>query len=155
MLDELYFKILVMSDDLEMCCDGSASFAFRFSKRSWGRNARRTPKNVCVGCYRFVRNLLCGAFRIQLPGEEGCKMSAARAQVCKSNVDQSPTWNKDFYLLPLTYQPFVSNRVLVAVFFFANLNLNTCPAVTAITVGWKKFEQPLKLWVKFITKTTN
>ena len=27
-------------------------FIFRFSRRSWGRNAWRTPKNVCVGGYR-------------------------------------------------------------------------------------------------------
>ena len=26
-------------------------FIFRFSRRSWGRNAWRTPKNVCVGGY--------------------------------------------------------------------------------------------------------
>ena len=27
-------------------------FIFRFSRRSWGRNTWRTPKNVCVGGYR-------------------------------------------------------------------------------------------------------
>ena len=31
-------------------------------------------------------------------------MGAAQAsQVCQSNVDQSPSWNKDFYLLSLIY----------------------------------------------------
>ena len=28
-------------------------FVFRFSRRSWGRNAWRTPKNVCVGGYNY------------------------------------------------------------------------------------------------------
>ena len=52
-------------------------------------------------------------------------MSAARAsQVCQSNVDQSPSWNKDFYLLPLIY----TNRLYIeqsygSSFFEAKLTL--------------------------------
>ena len=138
MFDELYFNISVVSEDLEMYCDWSTSFAFRFSRRSCGRNAWWTPKNVCAGCYRLMRNVVCGAFRIRLYylKRKGVKWAQRGPQVCQSNVDQSPTWNKDLCLLPLpiTYQPFVSNRVVVVVFFLANLNLNTFPVVTAITV---------------------
>ena len=39
--------------DLEVCCDWSRFFSAQVSRRSWGRNAWRTTKNVCVGGYTF------------------------------------------------------------------------------------------------------
>ena len=109
LFDELYFNISVVSDDLEMCCDWccdwSTSFAFRFSRRSCGRNAWWTPKNVCAGCYRLMRNVVCGAFRIRLYylKRKGVKWAQRGPLVCQSNVDQSPTWIMIFiyYLYPL------------------------------------------------------
>ena len=43
-----------ISDNLHVICSRylrtmGKEFIFQFSRRSWGRNACRTPKNVCVG----------------------------------------------------------------------------------------------------------
>ena len=45
--------IICMWSPADICeqCMGK-KFIFQFSRRSWGRNTWRTPKNVCVGGYR-------------------------------------------------------------------------------------------------------
>ena len=75
-------------------------------------------------------------------------MSAARAsQVCQSNVNQSPSWNKDFYLFSLFALNIptvcISNRVVVAVFFG-----KTHPGVTAIIVEIFRIPCGLNLFQK-------
>ena len=43
--------IICMWSPADVCEQWEKKFIFKFSRRSWGRNAWRTPKNVCVGGY--------------------------------------------------------------------------------------------------------
>ena len=51
---ENFSRSKVHFPDLEVCCDWSTFFSAQVSGRSWGRNAWRTPQNVCMGGYHVT-----------------------------------------------------------------------------------------------------